>query len=57
MFDIYQKYTAQEIRDQVGWKNGVDTNDLSSAIMVLCDIITALQNEVRELKEAQQAAQ
>ena len=54
MFDIYQKYTVQEIKDRIGWKDCINTNDLSTAIMVLCDIIAALQNKIDELEAAPQ---
>ena len=57
MFDIYKKYAADEIRNQIGWKNDIGTHDLSIAIMVLCDIITELQTKIAKLEEAQQAAQ
>ena len=56
MFDIYHKYTPQELKDEIGWKNDVDMQDVTSALMVLCDIISILQLEVAKLKAEKEAA-
>jgi len=52
MFDIYTKYSPQGIIDRIGWKNCVEIEDLSTAIMVLCDIVIALQARVNKLEKA-----
>ena len=55
MFDIYKKYHPKEIKDSIGWNDGVEIDDLSTALMVLCDIIDEQRRRIERLEKLEKA--
>ena len=51
LFHIFREYDANQIRDELGWANGPDSEALTEAIMVLCDTVRRLEIRVRKLEQ------
>lgn len=54
-FNIHDRLTAGELREKLGWwshSGAPDTEELVSAIMILCDRVAALEAELAQTKRA-----
>lgn len=50
MIKIYQKYTPRQLKEELGWAEGLDVSELTAALMVTLDMINHLENEIEKLK-------